>query len=136
MSNLTDEQVKVNKIAVKGLSLNEKLDLFFNELYESMKTQLGEEVLNEDEKVVKPITKRRIKKIDSPFYDLRYEFQKEFTRENIKRVFNLFFSDEEKLEIRKAIEDFLFDEGYEDRHQIIATTKKYHKLCSEILKMD
>ena len=99
MSGLTDEQAKVNKITAKGLSLNQKIDLYFNELHESMKRQLGEE----------------------------------FTRENVERLFNSFFRDEEKLEIRKAIQDFLF-EGYEDRHQIIATTKKYHKLCSEILK--
>lgn len=98
MSDLTDEQAKVNKTTVKGLSLKQKLELYFNELYESMKRQ-GEE----------------------------------FTKENVDRLFNSFFSDEEKSEIRKAIQDFLF-EGYEDRHQIIATVKKHHKLCSEILK--
>ena len=100
MSDLTDEQTKVrNKIMTKELSLNQKLELYFNELHESMKRQSGEE----------------------------------FTKENVDRLFNSFFSDDEKLEIRKAIQDFLF-EGYEDRHQIIATVKKHHKLCSEILK--
>lgn len=99
MSDLTDEQAKVcNKIMTKELSLKQKLELYFNELHESMKRQ-GEE----------------------------------FTKESVNRLFNSFFSDEEKSEIRKAIQDFLF-EGYEDRCQIIATVKKHHKLCSEILK--
>ena len=114
MEKLTIKQTKLyNEIIAKGLSLDSKLDMFFDDIQKLIKRELGEEALKAVEKIVRPVTKDDSDKIILGFYDLNYEYQ-DFTKEDVEKAFELLFSDEEKQEIRNASQEFLFTEYSDD----------------------
>ena len=85
MEKLTIKQAKAyNEIIAKGLSLNSKLDMFFNDIQKLIKRDIGEEALKAVEKIVRPVTKDDSDKIISGFYDLNCEYQ-DFTKEDVEK---------------------------------------------------
>ena len=126
MEKLTIKQAKAyNEIIAKGLSLNSKLDMFFDDIQKLIRRDIGEEALKAVEKIVRPVTKDDSEKIISGFYDLNYEYQ-DFTKEDVEKAFELLFSNEEKQEIRNTSQEFFFTE-YSDDYLLMAIANKYYK---------
>ena len=133
MSELTTEQRAAkayNSIMAHGLSLKNKLDIVFDEYQEFIKNRLGEEGYEAIVKIINPVSRYDIEKIASFYYDLvtNYEY-KEYTKEELERAFEIIFDDEEKVEIRKELQEFLFSE-YADEYLAEKIAYAYYRFFS------
>ena len=113
-----------------GLSLKNKLDIVFDEYQEFIKNRLGEEGYEAIVKIINPVSRYDIEKIASFYYDLvtNYEY-KEYTKEELERAFEIIFDDEEKVEIRKELQEFLFSE-YADEYLAEKIAYAYYRFFS------
>ena len=133
MSELTTEQRAAkayNSVIAHGLSLKNKLDIIFDEYQEFIKNRLGEYGYEAIIKIINPVTRDDIEKIASCFYDLKscYDY-KDYTKIELERAFEIVFDDEEKVEIRKELQEFLFPE-YADEYLAEKVAYAYYKFFS------
>ena len=133
MSELTTEQRAAkayNSIMAHGLSLKNKLDIIFDEYQEFIKNKLGEEGYEAIVKIINPVTRNDIEKIASFYYNLKSCWDyKDYTRVELERAFEIIFDDEEKVEIRKEFQEFLFTE-YADEYLAEKVAYAYYRFFS------
>ena len=133
MSELTTEQRAAkayNSIMAHGLSLKNKLDIVFDDFQEMIKNDLGEEGYEAIVKIINPVTKDDIEKIASFYYNLKSCWDyKDYTKAELERAFEIIFDDEEKVEIRKELQEFLFTE-YADEYLAEKVAYAYYKFFS------
>ena len=133
MSELTTEQrvaKTYNCIIIQGLGLNYKLDIVFDDFQEMIKNDLGEEGYEAITKIINPVTRDDIETIASHYYDFKtcYKY-KDYTKAELERAFELIFNDEEKVEIKKELQEFLFPE-YADEYLAEKVAYAYYRFFS------
>lgn len=129
MSKLTTEQRAAkayNSVMAHGLSLKNKLDIVFDEFQEMIKNDLGEEGYEAIIKIINPVTRNDIELIASFYYNLKscYDY-KEYTKAELERAFEIVFNDEEKVEIKRKSQEFLFPE-FADEYLACAVADNYY----------
>ena len=133
LSELTTEQRAAkayNSIMAHGLSLKNKLDIVFDEYQEFIKNKLGEEGYKAIVKIINPVTRNDIEKIASFYYNLKSCWDyKDYTKAELERAFEIIFDDEEKVEIRKELQEFLFTE-FADEYLAEKVAYVYYKFFS------
>ena len=133
LSELTTEQRAArayNSIITHGLSLKNKLDIVFDEYQEFIKNKLSEEGYEAIVKIINPVTRDDIESIASFYYNLKSCWDyKDYTRAELERAFEIIFDDEEKVEIRKELQEFLFTE-YADEYLAEKVAYAYYKFFS------
>ena len=133
MSELTTEQRAAkayNNIVAHGLSLKNKLDIIFDEFHEMIKNDLGEEGYDAIVKIINPVTRDDIEKIASYYYDLvpNYDY-KNYTKAELDKALEIIFDDEEKTEIKRELQEFLFNE-YADEYLAEKIAYAYYRFFS------
>lgn len=133
MSELTTEQraAKVyNSVMAHGLSLKNKLDIVFDEYQEFIKNRLGEEGYEAIVKINNPVSRNDIEKIASFYYNLKSCWDyKDYTKAELERAFEIIFDDEEKAEIKRELQEFLFPE-YADEYLAEKIAYVYYRFFS------
>ena len=133
MSELTTEQREAkiyNGIIANGLTLKMKLDIVFDDFQEFIKNRLGEEGYEAIVKIINPVTRNDIEKIASFHYNLKSCWDyKDYTKVELERAFEIIFDDEEKVEIRKELQEFLFTE-YADEYLAEKIAYAYYRFFS------
>ena len=113
-----------------GLSLKNKLDIVFDEYQEFIKNRLGEEGYEAIIKIINPVTRNDIEKIASFHYNLKSCWDyKDYTKAEFERAFEIIFDDEEKVEIKRKLQEFLFTE-YVDEYLAEKVAYAYYKFFS------
>lgn len=136
MSELTTEQIEqreakiYNGIIANGLSLKNKLDIVFDEYQEFIKNRLGEEGYGAIVKIINPVTRDDIERIASFYYNLKSCWNyKDYTKVELERAFEIIFDDEEKVEIKRELQEFLFLE-YADEYLAEKVAYVYYRFFS------
>ena len=135
-SELTTEQIEqreakiYNSIIANGLTLKMKLDIVFDEYQEFIKNRLGEEGYKAIVKIINPVTRNDIEKIASFYYNLKSCWDyKDYTKVELERAFEIIFDDEEKTEIKRELQEFLFSE-YADEYLAEKIAYAYYRFFS------
>ena len=136
MSELTTEQIEqreakiYNGIIANGLTLKMKLDIVFDDFQEFIKNRLGEEGYEAIVKIINPVTRDDIEKIASYYYDLvpNYDY-KNYTKAELDKALEIIFDDEEKTEIKRELQEFLFNE-YADEYLAEKIAYAYYRFFS------
>lgn len=133
MSELTTEQRAAkayNSVMAHGLSLKNKLDIVFDDFQEFIKNRLGEDGYEAIIKIINPVTRDDVEKIASFYYDLKscYDY-KDYTKAELEKAFELIFDDEEKAEIKRESQEFLFSE-YADEYLAEKVAYAYYRFFS------
>ena len=136
MSELTTEQIEqreakiYNGIIANGLTLKMKLDIVFDDFQEFIKNRLGEEGYEAIVKIINPVTRDDIEKIASFYYNLKSCWDyKDYTKAELERAFEIIFDDEEKTEIKRELQEFLFNE-YADEYLAEKIAYAYYRFFS------
>lgn len=133
LSELTTEQRAAkayNSIMAHGLSLKNKLGIIFDEYQEFIKNKLGEEGYEAIVKIINPVTRNDIEKIASFHYNLKSCWDyKDYTKAELERAFEIIFDNEEKVQIRKELQEFLFTE-YADEYLAEKVVYAYYRFFS------
>lgn len=133
---LTTEQIEqreakiYNSIIAHGLTLKHKLEIVFDEYQEFIKNRLGEEGYEAIIKIINPVTRDDIERIASFYYNLKscYDY-KDYTKAELERTFEIIFDDEEKVEIKRKSQEFLFSE-YADEYLAEKVAFAYYRFFS------
>lgn len=135
-SELTTEQIEqreakiYNNIIAHGLSLKNKLDIVFDEYQEFIKNRLGEEGYEAIIKIINPVKRDDIEKIASFYYNLKSCWDyKDYTKAELERAFEIIFDDEEKADIKRELQEFLFPE-YADEYLAEKIAYVYYRFFS------
>lgn len=133
LKELTTEQRAAkayNSVIAHGLSLKNKLDIVFDEYQEFIKNKLGEEGYEAIVKIINPVSRNDIEKIASFYYNLKSCWDyKDYTKVELERAFEIIFDDEEKAEIKRELQEFLFNE-YADEYLAEKIAYAYYKFFS------
>lgn len=133
---LTTEQIEqrtakvYNSVMAHGLSLKNKLDIVFDEYQEFIKNRLGEDGYEAIIKIINPVTRNDIEKIASFYYNLKSCWDyKDYTKAELERAFEIIFNDEEKAEIKRELQEFLFTE-FADEYLAEKVAYAYYRFFS------
>ena len=119
-----------NSVMAHGLSLKNKLDIVFDEFQEFIKNRLGEDGYEAIIKIINPVTRNDIEKIASFYYNLKSCWDyKDYTKAELERAFEIIFDDEEKAEIKRELQEFLFSE-YADEYLAEKVAYVYYRFFS------
>lgn len=133
LKELTTEQRAAkayNSVIAHGLSLKNKLDIVFDEYQEFIKNRLGEEGYEAIVKIINPVTRDDIESIASFYYNLKSCWDyKDYTKAELERAFEIIFDNEEKVEIKRELQEFLFTE-FADEYLAEKVAYAYYKFFS------
>ena len=105
-------------------------DFVFYDFQEFIKNDLGEEGYEAIVKIINPVTRNDIEKIASYYYNLKSCWDyKDYTKVELERTFEIIFDDEEKAEIKRESQEFLFSE-YADEYLAEKIAYTYYRFFS------